>query len=385
MSVRRVLVASAATLAVLVYLFAYYSPYAQPQPQQQQQEWRRDDVFWSEDAAAARTPFVYRFSSYNDHFPGVQVSEVSVACLPRGAATVRSGGRLGNLIMEFASLWTAARLYNLTAFVPSKLRDRLSEVFEPLGLPETYEFLASSGCPEDALELSDQRLFKMDLETMPLDRVLAQAKQMRLPIVFEVCVILPETIIPLAAEVRRHFRYRPRLRTYAENKLRSLRRTVLKADPKVKEVVFAGVHVRRTDYADQLKLLYNSDRPADERYYGKAALWLNSTVVPPGGVLALVVASDDPSWVQEVLLPHLRALGLRHSFLAGDGVLDEPERDLALLSACNHSVLAYGTFGLWSALMTGGRAVVYHLRQGDAVSPAMQFAQHIPDWVAISQ
>ncbi|XP_047004274.1 galactoside alpha-(1,2)-fucosyltransferase 2-like [Schistocerca americana] len=347
--------------------------------------WYTRSVFWEDDVAAASAPFVYRFSSNNHPFPGVALSEVSVKCLPRGAATVLAGGRLGNLIMEFLSLWTAARLHNLTAFAPPQLRDRLHEVFEPLGVPDMLEFLSQSGCPEDALEEAGRRLFKVDLETESLAEVVAHAKELHVPIVFEVWIVLPETIIPLAADVRRHFGYRPKLREYAENKLRSLRRTVLETSPNVKEVVFAGVHVRRTDYADHLRLLYNSDRPADERYYGRAALWLNSTVVPSGGELVLVVASDDPYWVQDVLLPHLRSLGLRHTFLVGDGVLDEPEWDLALLSSCNHSVLAYGTFGLFSALMTGGRAAVYHLQRGDAVSPAMQFAQHIPGWVAISQ
>ncbi|XP_049776015.1 galactoside alpha-(1,2)-fucosyltransferase 2-like [Schistocerca cancellata] len=379
---RQALLATVASAALLVYICAYYVSDTPPLPGHRLP---RDVVFWQDDEAAAREPYVYRFSSYNDHFPGVALAEVSVQCLPRGAATVRSGGRLGNLIMEFASLWTAARLYNLTAFVPAQLRGRLRQVFEPLGVPETYEFLSQSGCPEDTMEEVDQRVFKVDLERRPLPEVVARAKELHLPIVFEICIILPETIVPLAAEVRRHFRYQPRLRKYADNKLRSLRRSVVKANPDVKEVVFAGVHVRRTDYADQLQLLYNTDQQADERYYGRAALWLQSTVVPPGGELVLVVASDDPDWVQDVLLPHLRGLGLRHSFLAGDGMLEEPERDLVLLSACNHSIFAYGTFGLWSALMTGGRAAVYHLNEGDAVSPAMQFAQHIPGWVAISQ
>ena len=33
-------------------------------------------------------------------------------------------------------------------------------------------------------------------------------------------------------------------------------------------------------------------------------------------------------------------------------------RDLAILSKCNHSIVDYGTFGLWAALLAGGRIVV---------------------------
>ena len=32
--------------------------------------------------------------------------------------------------------------------------------------------------------------------------------------------------------------------------------------------------------------------------------------------------------------------------------------DLAILSMCNHSVVDYGTFGLWAALLAGGRIIL---------------------------
>ena len=32
--------------------------------------------------------------------------------------------------------------------------------------------------------------------------------------------------------------------------------------------------------------------------------------------------------------------------------------DLAILSQCNHTVLDYGTFGLWAALFAGGRIIL---------------------------
>ena len=32
--------------------------------------------------------------------------------------------------------------------------------------------------------------------------------------------------------------------------------------------------------------------------------------------------------------------------------------DLAILSRCNHTILDYGTFGLWAALLAGGRIIL---------------------------
>ena len=31
--------------------------------------------------------------------------------------------------------------------------------------------------------------------------------------------------------------------------------------------------------------------------------------------------------------------------------------DLALLAACNHSIISYGTFGMWAALLAGGEVL----------------------------
>ena len=31
--------------------------------------------------------------------------------------------------------------------------------------------------------------------------------------------------------------------------------------------------------------------------------------------------------------------------------------DLALLAACNHSIISYGTFGMWAAILAGGEVL----------------------------
>ena len=32
--------------------------------------------------------------------------------------------------------------------------------------------------------------------------------------------------------------------------------------------------------------------------------------------------------------------------------------DLALLAACNHSIISYGTFGMWAAILAGGEVLL---------------------------
>ena len=60
--------------------------------------------------------------------------------------------------------------------------------------------------------------------------------------------------------------------------------------------------------------------------------------------------------VQVAFLGHRRVLELDtgHPLATADDIGD----DLALLAACNHTILSYGTFGMWAALLAGGRTVI---------------------------
>ena len=36
---------------------------------------------------------------------------------------------------------------------------------------------------------------------------------------------------------------------------------------------------------------------------------------------------------------------------------DQPQLDLSTLASCNHTIIDYGTFGQWAAVLAGGRSV----------------------------
>ena len=59
---------------------------------------------------------------------------------------------------------------------------------------------------------------------------------------------------------------------------------------------------------------------------------------------------------QVAFLGHRRVLELdtEHPLATADDIGD----DLALLAACNHTILSYGTFGQWGALLAGGKVVI---------------------------
>ena len=62
-----------------------------------------------------------------------------------------------------------------------------------------------------------------------------------------------------------------------------------------------------------------------------------------------IVVSDDMVWCREHIVgPDV--------IYAPDEAVEDTKigRDLALLASCSHTILTYGTFGLWAALLSGG-------------------------------
>ena len=66
-----------------------------------------------------------------------------------------------------------------------------------------------------------------------------------------------------------------------------------------------------------------------------------------------VVASDDMDWCRN----HLKPINNDVVF-AGNRNTENPAEDMALLAACNHTIISYGNFGFWSAYLGGGEVIL---------------------------
>ena len=75
---------------------------------------------------------------------------------------------------------------------------------------------------------------------------------------------------------------------------------------------------------------------------------------------------------QVAFLGHSKVLekNVRHPLAAADDIGD----DLALLAACNHTIMSYGTFGQWAALLAGGRVVISETAAGTKEGRELQEA-----------
>lgn len=119
-------------------------------------------------------------------------------------------------------------------------------------------------------------------------------------------------------------------------------RSVAMATDSLVDMVYIGVHVRRTDF-DQFSKFWIR-RLVNETYFEAA---MDHFRTKHQHVVFLVV-SDDMAWCKE----HLTS---RDTFHIGG---TSPEVDMAIMARCNGSIIDYGTFGLWGAVLSGGEVVV---------------------------
>ena len=112
---------------------------------------------------------------------------------------------------------------------------------------------------------------------------------------------------------------------------------------------FVGLHNRRTDYKSTL-MAYNKDFVGPE-YFQAAMKLFRKTLENP----VFIVVTDDMAWARR----HITGKDVIYSETSreegddyGTGV------DLATLALCNHTIITYGTFGLWGSLLSGGATIV---------------------------
>ena len=74
----------------------------------------------------------------------------------------------------------------------------------------------------------------------------------------------------------------------------------------------------------------------------------------PHNQIYFVAVSDDLAWVLKHLgtIPGLVVAGSHGK--DGEDHLDPVGRDLALLAACNHTIVSQGMYGAWGAFLAGG-------------------------------
>lgn len=267
-------------------------------------------------------------------------------CPRDGIVTVAQGGRLGNQMWEYASVWAVARRTGLEPFVPRCLRRVLDDVFAELSVPGMG---AIAHCPVHWHDAA---------------RAPEHWSRVNQSIVLPRFVILPEIVLTWVSDVRREFQFRPKLASEAQ-------KILYNAAGHRANVTFVGVHVRRTDY---IYYLWRTRHVAvaDESFYKQAMNYFRSRYHP----VVFIIVSDDAAWCRERLSSDDAVVGSGGTSATGPSA----GQDLATLAACNHSIIDYGTFGVWGAILAGGETIVYNITQHSSV----RVAELLPQWQVVT-
>jgi galactoside 2-L-fucosyltransferase 1/2 len=263
-----------------------------------------------------------------------------IQCPEQPIVTVRQLGRLGNQMWEYISVWAVAKVTGHEPYIPGCLLQSLEEVFQNLTIPPL-------SCVADCT-----------LETYPVEGKVDNLTLLNGNILLKDYVQLPEYVVPLLNDVKQIFQFK-------EHIVKESQRLLQKASNGTKNVVYVGVHVRRTDYREYLKRKYNASLVKSEFFVRQMNYFRKKYES-----VMFVVVSDEPKWCEDKL--------------AGDDVVvmmnNSAEQDLAIMAACNNSIIDYGTYGVWGAILAGGDTFVYDLKWDFAV----KMASLLPNWYIVA-
>lgn len=243
---------------------------------------------------------------------------------------------------EYASVWAVARRTGLEPYVPSCIRRELDTIFESLSVP-TFEEIAL--CP-----VNSNKSYVRSLDAW---------NHTHQSIVLPRWSVLEEVVLTWVQDIIQEFTFRKSVQLKSQHILKS-------AAKNCPGCVFVGMHVRRTDYLGYLRRKY-STVPANVTFYRRAMKYYEKKYK----TVVFIVVSDDHVWCLE----HFRRK--KNVVVVKKKVSNSASLDLAILASCNHSIIDYGTFGIWGAILAGGETVYYNLTDKYATS---RVGQILPKW-----
>lgn len=104
-----------------------------------------------------------------------------------------------------------------------------------------------------------------------------------------------------------------------------------------------AVHVRRGDLKEEI---YSYGKPATLAYFKQAVDFFICKIETP----FFYFFSDEPDWVEQVLLPSL-CLSQSNSKVVSINGSDKGYMDLFLIASCKHQITSKGTLGKYGALL----------------------------------
>jgi galactoside 2-L-fucosyltransferase 1/2 len=228
-------------------------------------------------------------------------------------------------------VWSIAKLLNRTAFVPATMLRYLGHIFVNLTIPalETVEHCdLNLGTPLKRYQLK------------PFSSVPTWYRKRH--ILLHKWIILLEPVLKLIQNLRKEFHFQPYILKHVAETFNSFKRD---------NVTYVGVHVRRTDFATFLPKEYHVNL-VNPKYFHDAMAWFRKKLK---GKVLFVVVSDDLEWCKKELVDKADDVVLAAKTVSSRA--PSSGHDLAVLASCNHTIIDYGTYGMWGALLAGGYTI----------------------------
>ncbi|KAK3876046.1 hypothetical protein Pcinc_019131 [Petrolisthes cinctipes] len=250
--------------------------------------------------------------------------------------TCRPRGRLGNIMGEYATMYSLKRHYNVTVVINNDFKKKIKYIFLNTSLPD----IPASAGPFKLQDWTPVQYIGSWNNYAPIELaaagLLGPKKFVMEKYAFEI-----QMFHQFKEELRKEFTFAPNYTTKANGFLSNIMEN---RSSELPDPVFVGFHIRRTDYKKFIKNRYGSHLP--ETAYFTRALSHYRTKFPDAAVF--IVASDDLQYARSKL-DQYHDVFFSPGFSAGE--------DMALLASCNHSIITVGSFGFWTAFLAGGEVV----------------------------
>ncbi|XP_040183470.1 galactoside alpha-(1,2)-fucosyltransferase 2-like [Rana temporaria] len=271
-----------------------------------------------------------------------------------GMWTVNAIGRLGNLMGEYASLYSLARMNGRQAYILPEMHNQLARLFK-IKLPVLHRDVANR------VKWRNYGLHDwMSDEYRHIEGEYVHLGGYPCSFTF---------YHHIKDEIFREFTFHDFIKEESYAYLNNAR-----GDRK--NVTFVGIHVRRGDYVHVMPNTWKGV-VADKGYLQKAMDYFRKKYENP----LFIVTSNGMDWCKENIN---NSLGDVH--FAGDGQEGSPGRDFALLAHCNHTIMTIGTFGVWVGYLVGGETIYltnYTLPDSPFLKLFKYEAAFLPEWIGI--
>jgi len=234
-----------------------------------------------------------------------------------------SNGRLGNQMSSFASTFALSRQLNLKQIMTHHRHTMLSKYFQLSKEPEILESHFCSPCK--------------DLQFLPVSSAADHLGQVLVMPAYPNMVARYRQYLDTFREV---FMFRQEFQEKAQALLAKV-----KTDSELENPTFVAIHNRRGDYKYAIKSY--GGKLVRRKYFELARDIFRKNIKN----VVFVVVSDDIEWSKENIFGN-------DTFYSVDDDSEEAVGiDLSIMANCNHTIITYGTFGMWGAILANGKVI----------------------------